>query len=247
MEIVPRAFLSALVSQYDAFIGHVIRCLFEDLPDLLDSSNHNIQLKELLAFDDIEDAKNSILEKEVETVLRSSHNDQIEWIERKLSCEIRTHIPKWNEFIEITERRNLFVHNNGAVNKTYVQNMKKGTNGFEYETSIGERLNVSTSYFRIAVDVLSEVGVKTYQIAWRKTKILEMKDLNRHLHHMTFEMLQNKKFEISKTLLDFALSPGILKTCDESPIFLNNVNYAIALRDTGHREGAIETMKKIDW
>ncbi len=54
----------SLISQYDAFLGRLIRTLFLIKPESLSMSEKNISFAQLQTFESIEDAKEYILEKE---------------------------------------------------------------------------------------------------------------------------------------------------------------------------------------
>jgi hypothetical protein len=118
--ILPRSFLVSLVSTYDFFLGRILQCLYRLRPELLNVSEKQLTYSQLLRFGSIEQAKEYLLEKEVESVLRDSHADQFIFLENKFSVQLRKDLPVWKDFIELTERRNLFVHCNGVVSSQYI-------------------------------------------------------------------------------------------------------------------------------
>ncbi len=63
-KLIPRSFVISLISQYDAFLGRLIRTLFLIKPESLSMSEKNISFAQLQTFESIEDAKEYILEKE---------------------------------------------------------------------------------------------------------------------------------------------------------------------------------------
>jgi hypothetical protein len=117
---IPRLFMMGLVSAYDSFLSQLIRCIFVTRPELLSSSERNISLKELTEIGSVEEARERIIDKEVESVIRDSHSQQIDWLERKLNMPLRKDLKIWPEFIEICERRNLLSHNNGEISAQYM-------------------------------------------------------------------------------------------------------------------------------
>ena len=78
---VPRSFVVSLVSLYDAFLGTLLRELFLMQPALLTSSERTLTFAQLSQFASLEDAKRHVLEKEIESVLRESHEAQFDWME----------------------------------------------------------------------------------------------------------------------------------------------------------------------
>jgi hypothetical protein len=110
---IPELFLMGLISAYDQFLSQLVKCVFFVRPAILSSSERNISFKDLMEIGSVEAARDRIIEKEVESVLRESHSRQIEWLERKLDVTLRKDLKIWSEFIEICERRNLISHTNG--------------------------------------------------------------------------------------------------------------------------------------
>jgi len=88
-KLVPASFLTSLISQYDAFLGQLIKALFDINPEMLNSSERNLSYSQLAEFDSISDAREHIVEKEIETVLRKSHAEQFDWLEKKFDLPLR--------------------------------------------------------------------------------------------------------------------------------------------------------------
>ena len=79
----------AIVSLYDYFFSELVRLYYTLNPSVLDISKKQFSAEQVLCFDTIEDFRNSLIEKEIETILRDSHTDQIEWLEKKLDLLFR--------------------------------------------------------------------------------------------------------------------------------------------------------------
>ena len=110
--IIKRNCIISLVSEFDVFLSRLIRIIFYNKPEILNYLDKQISFKQLLSFSNLDSAKEYILEKEIESVLRESHTEHFKWLETKLGFntlrKFNTNV--WQDFIELTERRNLFVH-----------------------------------------------------------------------------------------------------------------------------------------
>ncbi|HNJ66557.1 MAG TPA: hypothetical protein PKW28_11725, partial [Turneriella sp.] len=166
--IIPRNFVVAMVSQFDAFVGKMIRALFTIRPELLNSSEKNISFSNLMQFKSLDDAREFVLEKEVEAVLRENHAEHFDWFERKLGMELRKGLDIWPIFIELTERRNLFVHADGIISSQYLATCSKHKCLIPKSCGIGTRLDVNPDYFQQAYYCLFEIATKLSQVLWRK-------------------------------------------------------------------------------
>jgi hypothetical protein len=118
--LLPRSLLVSLISQYDAYLGRVLRTTFLRKPEVLNASEKKISFDALSQFPSIEAAREHILEKEVEAILRSSHSEQFKWMESTFGLPLTKDLNSWSTFIELTERRNLFVHTDGTVSSQYM-------------------------------------------------------------------------------------------------------------------------------
>jgi len=92
---------------------------------MLSSSERSISYKDLTEIGSVEAAREQIIEKEVESVLRDSHSQQIDWLEKKLDIPLRKDLRIWPEFIELCERRNLLLHADGLVSSQYLAVCKR--------------------------------------------------------------------------------------------------------------------------
>jgi len=110
----------ALVSQFDVYLGQLIRGIFFHKPEILNGSAKTFSYAQLVRFDSLDAAREHVIEKEVETILRESHADQFSWLEKSLGISLRNPLPIWPNFIEVTQRRNLFVHTDGVVSSQYL-------------------------------------------------------------------------------------------------------------------------------
>jgi hypothetical protein len=119
-KLVPRSFVVSLVSEFDALLGRFLQRLFRVRPELLSDSGRSFTLSELVQLGSVEATIEFILSKEIETVIRKSHAEQFEWLESRFGVPLRKDLAIWPTFIELTERRNLYVHNNGVVSAQYL-------------------------------------------------------------------------------------------------------------------------------
>ena len=82
-KLVMQSFIISLISQYDTFLGKLIRALFLIKPETLNVSERNISFSKLREFKTIDDAREYVMGKEIESILRGSHIEQFKWLENK--------------------------------------------------------------------------------------------------------------------------------------------------------------------
>jgi hypothetical protein len=244
--IVPNSLFVSLISQFDSFLGKLIREIFQSKPEILNSSEKNLTFSKLLELKDLEEAKEFIIEKEIESVLRDSHSDHFDWLENKLGIPLRKDLPIWQSFIEVTERRNLFVHNDGVVSSQYLSVCRHHKVLFDKEPRLGEKLNITTDYFELTYKCLFEISVKLIQVIWRKLLPNDIEKADESLNDICFELLRQKQLDLATILLDFATI--ILKKHhneESKNIFI--VNKALSLKLNKKKHECDEIVLSKDW
>lgn len=236
----------SLVSHYDYFLGKLLQHLFTLRPELLSAVDRQITFTELTDFPSIEAAREYVVEKEIETVMRKSHPDQFLWMETRFDLPLRTDLPIWPQFVELAERRNLFVHTGGVVSSQYLAVC--AAHGVQQETdfAVGDVLEVSPSYFKNACSCLLEISTKLAQVLWRKIDPESMEIADRSLIEVTYELMEIENYELSKTLLDFGVNTLKRHSSDEDRRILL-VNLAQSYKWLGEPETCNEILDEEDW
>ncbi len=243
---VPRIFFCSLVHQYDAYLGNILRECFRVRPETMHVSQKHMTFSDLLKYQSIEAAQEFLIEKEVESIIRESHAVQFDWMEKRFDLTLRKDLPAWPQFIELTERRNLFVHCDGIVSSQYLDMCKQ--HGFVHKKNlkVGDQLTVSTEYFKQAIDCIIEIGVKLGHVLWRKLEPKELEKADNALHLITYEFLSDEWYSLTKILLHFAEETLIKKSSDNIRR-MNLINLAIAYKFTGDTDKACKLLDTQDW
>jgi len=235
---VPHLFLLGLMSEYDAFLARLIRALFDIKSDLARSIDRALSISDLAGLTSIEDAVSFIIEKEVETTLRGSREEQLAWFERRFGLTLRA-FEVLPQFIEISERRNIVAHNAGIVTNRYLASCKRS------DLSPGEEIGIDVQYLRQAYDVMVEVAVGLAMTVWRKVRPDELELSDKVLSRICYTLLVFEEFELAKSLLTFAV--GLPRHSSEHERRKMVVNLAQSYKWLGDEEGCREILSKDDW
>jgi hypothetical protein len=245
-EVLPRSQIIALVSEFDFFLAGLIRLFFLAHPEALNASEKTLTLAKLMEFGSIGAARDHIIDKEIESVLRDSHTDQFKWLENKLNIQLRKDLPAWIPFIELTERRNLFVHANGVVSTQYLDVCKR--EGVDTkDLKAGDTLTVTPAYFRSAYYVIFEIGVKLGQVLWRKVVPADVEAAEKHLGgQVIFDLLLHGEYKLATNLADFGIAlPNKSKNDFFRRVLV--VNRAQAYKWSGQHEKCVAILDAEDW
>lgn len=202
-KIIPASLFVSLISQYDAFLTRLLRAIYEIKPDVLNGSERNLTFSQLVEMETIDNAREFIIDKEIDTVLRKSHSEQFDYLEKLIGIKLKENFPIWQTFIEITERRNLLVHCDGVVSNQYVKNCTEYGCKID-KVKVGERLGVEPKYFSSAYKCLYEIATKLTHTIWRKLLVSDLKDADRELNDVCFHLINTNSFALADILLEFA-------------------------------------------
>lgn len=244
IEAMPRLFFLGLVSAYDAFLSDLIRAILVVRPEMLSSSEKNISFKDLMAMGSVEAARDFLIEKEIESVIRTSHSDQIKWLENKLSITLTKDLSIYPEFIELCERRNLFTHTNGIVSSQYCKVC--ADNKFKHSVNVGDSLTIDAKYFKKSISIIFEIGVKLTQVIWRKLLPDEIDIAAMDLNHIAYESISKRGYKSADMLLSFGLDV-MKKHGNDATKKMMIINRANALKLGGEKDKALSVIDNEDW
>lgn len=244
--LIPKNTVVAMVSLYDAYLANLIECAYLIKPQLLNASEKEFSFSDIMQFESMEKLKSYIIEKDVESIIRESHIKQFELLSKKFNVELTKDLPSYNDFIEITERRNLFVHTNGRVSSQYLKCCKERPFDHKDEdVQIGENLAASPLYVEHCYKTLFEVGVKLGQVVWRKLeKDLEKADDS--LIDIGYDLLKSQKISLACVITDFSCK-SYVKHYNKVSEYVLCVNRALAYYLKGEKDKCEEIINSIDW
>lgn len=236
----------AIVSQYDAYLGELVRILFKINPSLLNVSNKQFPADQIFSFGSIDEFRDFLIEKELETVLRSSHTKQIEWLEKKLGIPLTKDLKIYQSFVEITERRNLLVHANGRVSKQYISECKEHKVGDIEKIKEGCILTCNSEYARMCYSVFFEMGIKIGLVIWHKLIPSEAETLYGFIDPICFNLIREKKYDLALNILDFILTPPFKKDCPYAYKLVFTINKALVFQLKGDKQKASSIVTNLD-
>ena len=243
-KLLPRNFLVSFVSTYDAFLGNLIQALLEAKPEVINSSGKQLTYKELVAFSSIDAARTYVVESEVESLLRKSHSEQFDWMEKTFDIKLREGLDSWPIFIELTERRNLFVHCHGKASVQYLKICAEHHADIT-GVSLGTTLDAKLKYLVNSYKCLYEIGVKLSQVLWRKLKPGELEAADSALNSISFELLVLEKYELANRLLNFATKLPRHSSEVDKRIML--INLSQSYKFLNMQDKCLNTLNKMDW
>jgi hypothetical protein len=239
----PEVMIIGLVSAYDAFLSSLLRVVISKHQEIVLTSEKQLTFKQLLEFGSIENARAILIEREIESVIRKSHDEQFDWMERHLDVVLRRGLSIWPRFIELCERRNLFTHTGGVVSAQYINNCRN------HKCDVGgvnvdDRLVIDQKYFQAAVEVVAEIAIKLCYVFWRKFDEGEAEIADSKYNEYCMGLISGRSYTLAEALLSFGCKVPRLR--DEIRRMMV-VNLANAIRLQGRHEEAKRLLNSEDW
>jgi hypothetical protein len=241
--ILRRGALVLLVSFFETLESDLIHFHFSRYPGALPKpEERSINLAELRELGDIDEVERYLADKEVADILRGSLPKQLKYFEKlridlkPLSDDCR------DELIEIDQRRNLLVHNDGIVNKIYLTRTPESRLR-DKKVEIGCQLSVSHKYLSRAIETVHLFGFILIQLCWRHWIKDEQDEADKVFIELTYDSLVQGKYDFVKRLAGFAPIARVSKAIARRIA----INHAIALRELGEKDEIRKAVKGCDW
>jgi hypothetical protein len=231
-----------MFSALDAFTGDLLRALFERKPALFSALHRQVDVVSIMESKTLEDLKRTLVEDEIEAFRRESYDGQFAKLETLFDLRLRR-FPRWGEFIERSQRRNLLTHCDGRVTDQYLEACRSA--GVPSAETIGARLDVSLKYLKATVGLLMEIGIKLGQTLWRKVLPDELEVADISLNSEIYDRLRDENWDRAMVLAEFAIEQPRFASDAMRKIF--TVNYIIAAKFGGQPEKASDGLASLDW
>lgn len=245
-KVLARSLFMQVFSEFDAFTGAILKCIYLKNDSLLKGISREISLTDLLEFEDLNAVKKSMLEREIDTFRRDSYIEQFISLEKKFGISLRK-FKEWGEFVELSQRRNIFTHNGGMISNQYIQMCEREGYKFQSKPQLGDSLDFSQEYFARALRVISKVGLMLGYTLWSKVFPKEASDMHRQLNDTVYQCLHHKRWNFVAELEDFVLSEVMSKGVEELTLRIRTINVAIGQKFSGNTEASQILINSLDW
>ena len=155
-------------------------------------------------------------------------------------------LESWPTFIELTERRNLFVHTGGKISSQYLQVCRANKVRLPENLQVGDLIGLNRQYLIQAYNCLAEIGVKLAHVLWRKIRPDEREAADKNIIHVCYDLLVKEEYDLALILLLFA-TQTLKKWSSEQNRRVLIVNLAIAYKWLGKEEHFLQTLAAEDW
>lgn len=165
-DAIRRSLLVNSVSAFEVFFGGLAREILKVNTAALDESGHTFTIKDLLAFETIDDAREVLIDLRVGKLLHEGIDTWDKWFKNASKTTEMHELPlDWSLTREVFARRNIAVHANLTVNHQYLKEVSVLKIA---KPVIGDRLPVDDEYLHAALSLLASLGTLLAAAAWMK-------------------------------------------------------------------------------
>jgi hypothetical protein len=218
-----RSALISLISTAEWFLSQVIRQYFDKYPQASGIDEKTLTFKDLKGMGSISDARRHLLNLRIDEVLWGSFEDWLRFVTGPMKLSASYLNTDREALIEIFQRRNVAVHNNGTVHSSYINkvrpDLRKGV-------SLGNVLDVSPEYLAQAIDMVEKNFILLAAELWKQ---LEPENETRAeiITDIVLERLKVEKWPIAEGLSYFLVND---KRLPERSLLVAKLNYWQALK-----------------
>ncbi|MBD1854522.1 MULTISPECIES: hypothetical protein [Leptolyngbya] len=216
--------LISLVSAVEWFLSQLLHEYFNLHPDAAGIRNRSLTLNELQAIGTVDEARNYLIDLRIEEVLRGSFSDWITFFKEHLKLSMDGYLLKEEIYlIEICQRRNLFVHNGGMVNKIY---LNKVTRDLHPEAQIGKEVGISQEYLDQAINRFEKfLSLLCFEL-WKSLRPTD-EERGQALIDVAYKNLCSERWSIAESISFFLIND---KRLSESSRLTGQINYWQSLK-----------------
>lgn len=245
-KLIPPSYIISLISIFDSFLAGLVRCVYNLKQDLLLESKQAFTYREIANFVSPKEVKKVIIDSTIDKLFRDSHKEQIEWFEKALEVPLKK-FSKWGDFMELTERRNLFVHADGIVSMQYIGECTKNNYNLQ-NIEIGSKLSADNAYFEKSFGLLYEMGMMLTQILINKLYIDKVSNGNelrdKVFINNVYDLICEKHYEIAINVSNFVRDKSF-KRNNKDKTFIE-LNLAQAYKWSGNENACKSILKELD-
>lgn len=238
-----RGALTTLISVFEGLVSDLVQSYYLKYPAALPSEDQVLTFSDLEDLGSIEDARQHLVHRKTDSILREALEKQLEFFRKALKIDLSLLDEDFPRLVEVSQRRNLIVHNNGVVNRHYLARVSPELVEF-YGAEEGEPLATTEKYLSEAIDLVSLAGLLLSQQCWRKWEKGSAEKADGMLVDETYESLKEGRF---------ALTVRVARFCQVFDIRSENrarrviVNHAIALKELGQLNDMELLLSETDW
>ena len=236
-----------LVSCLDEHVAEILRISYRTFPEKIKNRDRSLKYHEFIDARSINEIRDQFIESEIDALLRNSHLDQLDYLDKHFKIGIKEKFSSLANLAELVQRRNLFVHSGGVINRHYLEACKKSGYTLSEDQKLGEELHVSEKYFDRSVEIVYELGLYIAQSITRRLFPKKLEVIDGYLLDWGFDHLKEERWEFATIVFQYGMDLHDKHISNDNNRRLFIMNRAIAYKWSGKKKKMEELLKSVDW
>ena len=233
-----------LVSYFDFLLSDLIHYFYRKYPESLSEKELPLTLSELKLLGGVDEAIDSVINKQADSVLYKSLGEQKLYLKNTLKIDTKDSIINWNKLVEAVERRHIVVHNDCKINRRYLTSVDllqipEKTKDLKE----GRQVRITESYFRSVFEEICVSGIVLLQCCWRKWEKDDTSDADSSLNSDIYDALLKENWIRAERVGLFSKE---CKVANQAYRLVLDINYCQSLKWRGKITELEEELKKFD-
>ena len=243
-ELLYRSSFVMLVSYFDFLFSDLIHYFYRKYPESLSGRDLPLTLSELKLLGGVDEAIDSVINKEADSVLYKSLGEQKLCLKNTLKIDTKDSIINWNKLVEAVERRHIVVHNDCKINRRYLTSVDLSQIPEKTkDLKEGRQVRITESYFRSVFEEICVSGIVLLQCCWRKWEKDDTSDTDSSLNSDIYDALLKENWIRAERLGLFSKE---CKVANQASRLTLDLNYCQSLKWQGKTNELEEELKEFD-
>lgn len=235
-----RSCLISLISSAEWFLSQVLRSFFQIHPEAAGVKDKNLTLEDLQKMGSISEAEDYLIRLRVDEIMWGGFEDWIRFLKHTVKLSMGYLAADEKLLVEIFQRRNIMIHNNGVVNSTYLSKVEAS---LRENVRTGELLWVDPVYLNRAIDTIERNFVLIAAELWKKLSPTD-NDRSGVLTKLTLDSLTFERYGVAEGASRFLMEDNQLSERDR---LIGRVNYWQTLKWSHRFEEVRKDIEQVDF
>lgn len=244
VEVLYKSAFVMLISYFDFLMSDLIHYFYETYPESLANKDLSVSLSELKLCDNVTEAMDYIINREVDKVLYDNLKKQRKYLENYLKIDAKENIICWSRINEAMERRNIIVHNDSKINNRYLKNVNSSViPGKTKGLRKGAKITVDKDYFTTVFNEILIAGIILSQCCWRKWRKDDVNNADSCLIKDMYDALTKERWTDAERLGLFSKE---CKVANKRNQLYLDINYCQSLKWQNKKDDLEQELRKFD-
>lgn len=230
MKLLYKNTLISLMSSTEWFFAQILHFYYNKFPESSGINDKSLTFSDLKKYQSIVEAERYLIEQKIENILRGNIESWFEYIKKDFKLKLSYLDNEIEEIVEVSQRRNLFIHNGGVINSLYLAKVSQEVNpGIKN----GEMISITKEYLDNSLGKLQLIFTLIALELWKK---LDPDDQNRAqiMNDIIYENLLKGRWFIAKGFSEFLITD--LKMPPEFKVIAQLNNWLCRIRSDSDKQ-----------